>query len=630
MLDIFKRRSLAIGSRACFSTSNTGRMARKGIVPLKSRLREVLGDENDGISMRISGDKKNKLDNEISKPDIFKVNDLLSSRVETFFSQDIYKLLKSTPTFNVRHGLVFRFLGTSVERVKNSYLVAEDVEKQLIKGNLAQAIYIVKLARTNGSVGMNLILKHILSHDITETVKGLPFKVQGNKSEYNQQLAQKVYHLLRKWGVPVNSHTHSILFNKNSLIKSTDKKSVDMLIDKYRRSISQLPLKSATVIVNGNATLAALGNLASIDRIKEFFDEMPHKDKITYTTMFNILGRRGPSEGNQYREKVWSEFLNQTKHRQGVQLDGLLARAYLFATMREQNGAQLVLDEFETLFDLNKLVGWNLKPENGLQESSSTFEINKQELSILLECLYQTANHDMVTRLFEALNKKNSPILDMSHFNIYIKTIEVRGAVNLVGPLLELFSSRPELKPSAEMYAGLIRAYINNEQPVTSKELETVKEIINLSKGGGKHSRLLMPVALAYCDLFNCIYSDHRNRPSGAFDRNHGIKALKVALSCTSSITASLGLSSRSTPSWFATHANFQQQTEALQSMIELCRHLEKRRWSNEISTGIYKLRKALMGLRASLEDPKLTLASIQSAVHAFNGHIDMVRKIMK
>lgn len=89
--------------------------------------------------------------------------------------------------------LLYNFLGTSGDQLNDSYVIEKDVLKLLERDDLPRALYLVRLAKDNGIVGMNRIMQYLLKQD----------KVS---------LTFELITLRKKWGVATNSLTYTIIF----------------------------------------------------------------------------------------------------------------------------------------------------------------------------------------------------------------------------------------------------------------------------------------------------------------------------------------------------------------------------------------------------------------------------------
>lgn len=91
--------------------------------------------------------------------------------------------------------LFYTILGVNGEQLRDSKLIANDVQKFLKRGQLEKAVFLARLAKKKGVVGMNLIMKYYF-----EVVQ-------------SQQSAVDIFNWRKKWGVPIDQHSITILFN---------------------------------------------------------------------------------------------------------------------------------------------------------------------------------------------------------------------------------------------------------------------------------------------------------------------------------------------------------------------------------------------------------------------------------
>jgi hypothetical protein len=67
--------------------------------------------------------------------------------------------------------------------------------------------------------------------------------------------------------------------------------------------------------INFNTTLSGLGEEAPIGEVMGFHDQISRKDKMTYTTVFNMITHL--PEAQSVRENIWNDTLEHSKPRQG-------------------------------------------------------------------------------------------------------------------------------------------------------------------------------------------------------------------------------------------------------------------------------------------------------------------------
>lgn len=173
--------------------------------------------------------------------------------------------------------LIYTILGTSGDQLKDSVTVEKDVLKFLARNDITKAIYLSRLAKSRGEVAMNHIIQHLLREQ------------HGSK-------AVDLFQNRKKWGVPINSHTLTILFHGSAHLQNgMSEKHIQKLYRIFRTELD----KDIISIVHVNACLSALLNSTSFPATGiKFFEDLCEKQfgniipsKQTYTIFFNGLAR---------------------------------------------------------------------------------------------------------------------------------------------------------------------------------------------------------------------------------------------------------------------------------------------------------------------------------------------------
>ncbi|SCU79948.1 LAFA_0B06634g1_1 [Lachancea sp. 'fantastica'] len=169
--------------------------------------------------------------------------------------------------------LMFTILGVTGEQLRDSKLVAGDVSKFLARGQLEKAIFLARLAKSRGVVGMNKIIEHFC------------WKQQDGKS------AIDIYNWRKKWGIPPNEFTATILFD--GLAKSRQPLAHKQA-QRVLRIAMQLITNGKMNIIEFNAALNALFNSKDQEFVFQLFDARPKGlvcDAITYTTLLRSAAK---------------------------------------------------------------------------------------------------------------------------------------------------------------------------------------------------------------------------------------------------------------------------------------------------------------------------------------------------
>ena len=180
--------------------------------------------------------------------------------------------------------LLYTMLGVTGEQLRDSKLVARDISKFLARNQLEKALFLARLAKGRGIVGMNKIIEYFC------------------KEQHDAKSAIDLYNWRKKWGIQPNDFTHTILFDGLAKIKQplSDKQAQRVL-----KIAKQLIEKEEINSTEFNAALSALANCVTVDYLFELFDARPKSiinDSITYTIL--LRGSSTLKEDRQCMKRV--------------------------------------------------------------------------------------------------------------------------------------------------------------------------------------------------------------------------------------------------------------------------------------------------------------------------------------
>lgn len=169
--------------------------------------------------------------------------------------------------------MLYTILGVNGEQLRDSKLVKEDAEKFLKRGQVEKAVFLARLAKKKGSAAMNAIMEYYL-YD-------LKFP----------QSAIKMYNWRKKWDVPANEYTNTILFKglakqEQHISRATG----DFIMKVVNKSIELEKLSQ----IEFNAALGALANCTDVTLAFELFDRKLNgikHDAISYLWMLRASSR---------------------------------------------------------------------------------------------------------------------------------------------------------------------------------------------------------------------------------------------------------------------------------------------------------------------------------------------------
>ncbi|ODV58868.1 Mrx1p ASCRUDRAFT_77592 [Ascoidea rubescens DSM 1968] len=165
--------------------------------------------------------------------------------------------------------LIYSYLGISGSKLTDSVIVQTKVGKLLAKDQVAKALFFCKLAKKRGIVGMNDVMKYYLE-------KG------------NVKLALDVYTWRRRWNIPSNEHTFTILFKGFSDVKGglteNQLKKIDRLytnlVDDYRNisSIDKTSMSQRQRDIENSEDDGLLDQLKGYEALEEEYETPNNED----------------------------------------------------------------------------------------------------------------------------------------------------------------------------------------------------------------------------------------------------------------------------------------------------------------------------------------------------------------
>lgn len=298
--------------------------------------------------------------------------------------------------------LLYTILGVNGEQLRDSKLVTQDVEKFLKRSQLEKAIFLIRLARNKGIVGMNKMMEHYCN------------ELQDANS------AIDMYSWRKKWGISPNEFTHTILFDglarlKNPLTERQGRRVV--------RIVSSLIESGKLNTIEFNSALDALVNCVNPGYVFEIYDMKPKgvtKDSITYTTILRAVAKLDDdSEALKRIEAIMATIPAKL-------IDGRLLFEYCKVwhtrkNLRHSQNAMIAINKF---FDIDLSESIELLEGNPLSKISlkRRFPLDSFVINLFLDNCYKTENYKLATNTFSFLQKKHRNLLKSSS---YQKMIEI-------------------------------------------------------------------------------------------------------------------------------------------------------------------------------------------------------------
>lgn len=336
--------------------------------------------------------------------------------------------------------LFYTILGVNGEQLRDSKLIANDVQKFLKRGQLEKAVFLARLAKKKGVVGMNLIMKYYF--DVV----------------HSQQSAVDIFNWRKKWGVPIDQHSITILFSGLSKQDNLVSKKYGELVLK---TIDSLCDKKELTEIEYNTALAALINCTDETLVFKLLNKKCpglKKDSITYTLMIRSCTRIADEKRFmmvlddlmnkipdycvdskllfEYCEVIFSQKSSKIEN-QGM---GLWALCEYFQFDKTIFKKYLPKSEFPALVPLSH---WNI---------NEPFPLNKHVVGLFMNYCLKIKKFDLAMETFQALEARNSQILDLSIYHKYMETIITTRPITCGDKCLDIYeriaSSAPQISMS--------------------------------------------------------------------------------------------------------------------------------------------------------------------------------------
>lgn len=295
------------------------------------------------------------------------------------------------------------FLGLkSLKQLENSFTVDQHVKVLLEQGKLSQAIHLCRMAKNNGSVGMNQILQYLVK-----------------KGDHNT--ANQVFNNMKKWGCTPTERTPVILTKyaagSTKTLKQTE---VQKLLQTYEHSMAKARTASAKLILS-NALLENLARNSSVTYAFAMYNDIPSsgrfsRDTKTYTTMLNMIAHQPTpltKEITAMRKEIWNEVQKREAAGELV-VDSILVDAY-------SNSLALQTDPkyYKTLLELKEQ--YFSENTDAEPEDSKKFPFTARQFDILLKSAGNTGQFQQAISLYESVQTSSHVKLDLANYHSILR-----------------------------------------------------------------------------------------------------------------------------------------------------------------------------------------------------------------
>lgn len=305
--------------------------------------------------------------------------------------------------------MLYTILGITGEQLRDSKLVKEDAEKFLKRGQIEKAVFLARLAKKKGAAAMNSIMEYYL-----------------NDLQFPQS-AVKMYNWRKKWGIPENEYTNTILFK--GLAKQDQRISRatgEFIMKILNRSIEREQLSQ----IEFNAALGALANCTDVTLAFELFDKKMkgiRRDAISYLWMLRASSRiktdqlfnsvlGGLMESMPAKcvdSQLLFEFCKTLASRSGSKETRCLALTALNSYFNFDLEESIIPKAQEGLAIL-PLSHWSLEKK---------YPINKHTAGLFLRTCLQGGKYELGIDAFKRLKEKKRHLIDIDMFHLYMELL---------------------------------------------------------------------------------------------------------------------------------------------------------------------------------------------------------------
>lgn len=304
--------------------------------------------------------------------------------------------------------MIYTILGVNGDQLRDSKLVAEDVKKFLRRGQVEKAVFLARLAKKKGSAGMNAIMEYYLNE------------------RQAPQSAVDMYNWRKKWGIPPNEFTNTILFNGLARQKKhVSKATADLVLKTVENLIKQNQLSQ----IEYNAALSALSNCTDVTPAFELYNKQIKgisKDAITY--LWILRGSQRANSDTLFEELVSAVMENIPPSCVDAPLLFEFCKTLNSRVdSKLQQTAILALNEyFDIDLDSNLLprptVGFRFVPLSHWS-IDKRYPLTMPVIGLLLDNCLQTGQYELGVRSFENLKQVKRELLDLDMHHKYMELL---------------------------------------------------------------------------------------------------------------------------------------------------------------------------------------------------------------
>ncbi|CDH08333.1 uncharacterized protein ZBAI_00115 [Zygosaccharomyces bailii ISA1307] len=322
--------------------------------------------------------------------------------------------------------MIYTILGVSGDQLRDSKLIAGDVKKFLRRGQVEKAVFLSRLAKKKGSAAMNAVMEYYFNE------KQAP------------QSGIDMYNWRKKWGIPSNEFTNTILFNGLAQQKRhVSKASGDLVLKTIDRLVKDNELSQ----IEYNAAISALSNCTDVTAAFELYERKIKgisKDAITHLWILRACKRIASDV--LFQELVLTvlrkipascidaqllfEFcktLNSRADCGRLQSMTILALNEYFEIELDQKSFPKPIKDFHFV----PLSHWSIRER---------YPLSMSVIGLLLDNCLQTGQYELGIHFFRQVSKHKRDMLDIDMFHKYMELL-IRGHSSTCGDqCLEVFN----------------------------------------------------------------------------------------------------------------------------------------------------------------------------------------------
>lgn len=378
--------------------------------PIKTRLRELVDNDHIPKSSRQirltqeSNQRKQKAEFSIKQTEL---TYLITPFLNEYFANINKVLEQKSPKFLSEKIAVGKYLNIwNLKQLENSFTVDRKAGEFLEQGELGKAIHVCRMAKAQGAVGMNRILKYV-------------------KTEKNDlHLAEKIWNNMKKWGCIGNERTLVIMATSKHEANLTAVE-VQKLLKTYDIAMKKRGISPSAKTILSNTLLENLVRNAGLKKPEyaiAFYHDIPERGKFsrdnnTYTTMFNLISHQPlplAKEIIDLRKSMWAEIEERKENDAYFTPDSKLFDAYC-NSLSLQTGAyyfKLITEVYKKYFTIN------LEDDD---QGKNKFPFSARQFDIVLKSALNTESYLKVLNLFDKISENHNIKLDNLVYNNLLK-----------------------------------------------------------------------------------------------------------------------------------------------------------------------------------------------------------------